>query len=186
MKLRHPLLMILTLVLTTSRVQAATFNVDHTGDDTTQTCDNATPNDCSLRGAILAANVLSEASTINVPAGTYVLSQSTTCTYRVKDSTPGIFTSSQVSLCLSKQITIQGAGAAATVIDGNQRGYVVFVSADAVADVRGVTLRNGIGRGIPYTRAWGGGRINNHGTLTLTETVVRDNTLPNGGAGAGI
>jgi CSLREA domain-containing protein len=69
MKPRHLFLSILTLVLLVSRVQAATFNVDHTGDDTAQACDDATPNDCSLRGAILAANGLAEASTINVPAG---------------------------------------------------------------------------------------------------------------------
>jgi hypothetical protein len=37
-------------------VHAATFSVDHTGDDTVQMCDDATPNDCSLRGAILTSN----------------------------------------------------------------------------------------------------------------------------------
>src|SRR5512134_3933437 len=98
--------------------QAATFSVDRTTDDVAATaCDDGMANDCSLRGAILAANALSEPSIVNVPAGTYVLSQSSTCTYRVKDSTPGISTSSQVSLCLSKQITIQGAGASSTIID---------------------------------------------------------------------
>jgi hypothetical protein len=85
---------------------AASFKVDTTTDSATATaCDDATPDDCSLRGAILAANALSEASTINVPAGTYVLSQSSTCTYRDKGSSPGIFTFSQIPLCLSKQIT---------------------------------------------------------------------------------
>jgi hypothetical protein len=117
---------------------AAIFNVDRTDDEATaDDCDPEVANDCSLRGAILAANALAEASTINVPAGTFVLSQSSTCTYRVKTSTPGIFTSSQIPLCLSKNITIQGAGATATIIDGDRRGRVLFVSADAVAEVRG-------------------------------------------------
>src|SRR5262245_42693976 len=110
MKPRCLFLILLTLVLTASRAQAATFNVDHAGDDTTQTCDDAAPNDCSLRGAILAANALSEASTINVPAGTYVLSQASSCTYTRQDHAPPS-TTSQIPLCLSKQITIRGAGA---------------------------------------------------------------------------
>ncbi len=181
MKPRHLLFISLTLVLisglTVTLPQAAILNVDHTGDDTVQTCDDTTPNDCSLRGAILAANALSEASIINVPAGTYVLSQSSTCTYRDKGSSPGIFTLSQIPLCLSKQITIQGAGAASTIIDGDQRGHVLFVSADTVAEVRGVTLTNGIGSGFVSSQSGGGG-LQNHGTLTLTETVVSQNTLP--------
>jgi hypothetical protein len=164
--------------------QAAVFDVDTTNDDPSATACTDAANDCSLRGAILNANTLSEASTINAPAGTYVLSQSGTCTYRVKDSSPGIFTTSQIPLCLSKQIAIQGAGAASTIIDGNQQGHVLFVSADAVAEVRGLTLTNGIGSGF-VTNQSGGGGIQNHGTLTLTETVVRDNTLP-AGLGAGI
>lgn len=178
----------LALYLSCSPVAlAATFNVDTATDDVTATaCDDATPNDCNLRGAILAANALSEASTINVPAGTYVLSQSSTCTYRIKTSTPGIFTSSQIPLCLSKQITIQGAGAASTIIDGDQRGRVLFVSADAVAEVRGVTIKNGTG-GSTFFSSNGGGGIQNQGALTLTETTVSNNTLPpNTSNGAGI
>jgi hypothetical protein len=183
------LLRLVTILFAASfPAQAATFNVDSTTDDAAATaCDDATANDCSLRGAILAANALSEASTINVPAGTYVLSESSTCTFRVRTSSPGIFTSSQIPLCLSNDITIQGAGAAATVIDGDRRGRVLFVSADAVAEVRGVTLKNGTGGPTFFSFGQGGGGILNHGTLTLTETTVRDNSLSAGTSlGAGI
>jgi hypothetical protein len=48
---------------------AATFIVDRTDDTATATACAAAANDCSLRGAIVAANALSEPSTINVPAG---------------------------------------------------------------------------------------------------------------------
>jgi hypothetical protein len=66
------LLIILPLPLTASRAQAATFTVDTTTEDAALTaCNDFTPNDCSLRGAILVANALSEASIIHVPAGTY-------------------------------------------------------------------------------------------------------------------
>jgi len=87
--------------------QAATFIVDRTDDTTAATaCDDETPNDCSLRGAILAANALSEASTISVPEGTYVLSQSSTCTYKSHGS-PSFRTSSEVPLCVAKNVTIR-------------------------------------------------------------------------------
>jgi hypothetical protein len=60
---------------------AATLDVDTTADDPAATaCDGAAPDDCSLRGALVAANALAEASTINVPAGTYVLGQPSSCT----------------------------------------------------------------------------------------------------------
>lgn len=65
-------------------VHAAIFTVDRTDDTAAATaCDDAAHNDCSLRGAILAANArpTSEASTVGVPAGTYVLSQFSSCTY---------------------------------------------------------------------------------------------------------
>ena len=85
-------------------VQAAIFSVDTTNDDASATaCDDATPNDCSLRGAIIKANELSEASTINVPSGAYVLTQSTPCFF------DGGATS---ALCLTGAITLVGVGAA--------------------------------------------------------------------------
>jgi len=59
------------------------------------------PGDCSLREAIEAANaVTTEASTITLPAGMYVLS----IAHR---------------LSMTQQITITGAGSATTIVDGN-------------------------------------------------------------------
>jgi hypothetical protein len=174
-------------VLVATTAGAAELQVDRTDDaPAASACDAAAPNDCSLRGAVAAANALAEASTIRLPAGTYVLSATSSCTFRVVTSSPGTFTSSQIALCLSKQITIDGAGAAITVIDANQTGRALFVSADAVAELRGVTLRNGNG-GPAFFASNGGGGIQSHGTLTLTESVVRDNTLPTSAStGAGI
>src|SRR5262249_17065111 len=121
MRPRHRRLFLLTLTLafSVSRGQAAIFNVDHVGDDTVQACDDATPDDCSLRGAILAANALPDASTINVPAGTYVFGQiNSPCTYTRQDHLPAT-TSSQIPLCVSGRLTLQGSGADTTIIDGN-------------------------------------------------------------------
>jgi hypothetical protein len=65
-----------------SLVHAAMLNVDTAVDDAALTaCEDAASNDCSLRGAIIKANGLSEASTINLPAGTYVLTQGNNRTF---------------------------------------------------------------------------------------------------------
>ena len=74
-----------------SPVHAATLTVDTTVDDPAATaCTDAAPNDCSLRGAIIKANGLSEASTIMMPEGTYVLSQVTSCTFRTHQFDPAV------------------------------------------------------------------------------------------------
>lgn len=53
---------------------AATFAVDTTVDDAALVaCTDAAADDCSLRGAIIAANTASGADTITVPADTYTL-----------------------------------------------------------------------------------------------------------------
>lgn len=154
----------------------------------------STTPECTLRAAIQEASARppDEASTINVPAGAYVLSQESTCTYKSQGN-PNFFTSSQVLLCVGKNnVTIQGAGAATTVIDGDQRGRVLFVGASAVVEIRGVTITNGLGDrslgDLSLVAIPNGGGINNHGTLTLTESVVSHNTMPPGTAthGAGI
>jgi hypothetical protein len=123
-------------------VHAAQFTVDTTADDPAKTaCDDATPDDCSLRGAVTAANALVEASTIDLPAGTYELTQTSSCTRKF----PGGFTSllSGVPLCLTGTLTIRGAGAATTIIDGKGSHRDLFVSFGAVAELRDITLTNG-------------------------------------------
>ena len=179
-------LLILLLLALPCSVEAGTFVVDTTADDPALTaCDDAAPNDCSLRGAILAANErpLSETSTIDVPAGTYVLSESSSCTYKHHDN-PASFTSSEVPLCVAKNVTLQGAGAATTIIDGNQAHRVFFISADATVQLSGVTIAHGLS-----DRSFGlnpnGGGIVNEGTLTLTDSVVRNNSLDPGAGAAG-
>jgi len=80
-------------------VGAASFTVTRTDDTERGAC---APGDCSLREAIEAANALvSETSTITLPAGTYVL----TIAQR---------------LSMTADITITGAGSTTTIVDGNQ------------------------------------------------------------------
>lgn len=164
--------------------QAATFIVDRSDDDASATvCDDATPNDCSLRGAIIKANGLSEASTINVPAGTYVLTQSTNCTFQTTQNGTNLL--STTALCLASNITLSGAGAASTII-GNQVGGingviapVMLVGSNAPVEIRGVTITKGnFSAGSLFGQ---GGGINNAGTLTLLDDVISGNQSGNGG-----
>lgn len=166
-------------------LQAATFTVDRVDDAPSATaCDPATPNDCSLRGAVLAANGLAEASTITVPAGTYVLSQPSTCAFRLKGADAPIV-GTQKTLCVTRNVTIAGAGAAATMIDGNhQVGPVIAVSGDVDdAHLEGMTIANGNLTNPGIFNGAGGG-INNNGTLTLADgRVIGNETAAFGGGG---
>jgi predicted outer membrane repeat protein len=161
--------------------RAANFAVDRTDDAPAATACTAGANDCSLRGAILAANALAasaspEASDIALPAGTYALTQSSSCTYRLNGETFNR-TSTQVSLCINAEVDLVGDGAGTTVIDAGSLDGVIFVSADAVVEIESVTIRKGSATQPGFAGAGNlGGGVNNQGTVTLTDVVVRDST----------
>jgi CSLREA domain-containing protein len=163
---------------------AASFTVDTTADDPAKTaCDPAVPDDCSLRGAITAANALAEPSAIDLPAGTYELTQTSSCTRKIPGG--GTTLLSGVPLCVTGTMTIQGAGAATTIVDAKGAHRGLFVSFGAEAELRGVTLTNGIGQSLPEGGGADGGNVRNVGTLRLTDSVVSNGTLPVGFGGAG-
>ncbi|MDH3303714.1 MAG: CSLREA domain-containing protein, partial [Gammaproteobacteria bacterium] len=86
------------------QTQAATFTVTKTADTNDGTCDA----DCSLREAIVAANTSGGSDTVSVPAGTYNLSITGT----------GENAAATGDLDISDTLTLTGAGAASTIIDG--------------------------------------------------------------------
>ncbi|MEM7531376.1 MAG: SdrD B-like domain-containing protein [Chloroflexota bacterium] len=88
-------------------VYAATFDVDTTIDDAALTACTAADADCSLRGAIIAANADTDADTINLPAGLYVL------TVMGSDDATAVG-----DLDITRDLTITGAGPAQTIISG--------------------------------------------------------------------
>jgi predicted outer membrane repeat protein len=117
----------------------------------------------SLREAIAKANANPGADTVVVPAGIF------------KTAFGGEFD-------ISDSITIQGAGAGLTVIDGLQFGRVFGVSGTAPSSIRAVfqalTIRNGSVTG-------GGGGIQfGNADLLLRDSVVAGNSAS--GLGAGI
>lgn len=156
---------------------AASLVVDRADDAPTATACSTAPDDCSLRGAILKANALAadpahEASEITLPAGTYALSQSTSCTYRLR-AEAFTRTGSQVPLCVNAALTIRGAGASSTFIDGGSADGILFVSADADVTLHDLTIRNGSVNDQRFASfPPRGGGIHNEGTLALADAAI--------------
>lgn len=75
----------------------------------------------------------------------------------------GVYTE---NVTLSKSITLQGAGAASTIIDGGRQERVIKIDYAPVTNVvvRNVTLRNGKG-----------GILSGSGPLTIRDSVIRNN-----------
>ena len=164
---------------------AATFTVDITADAV-----DAVPGDgicataagaCSLRAAVQEANALAGPDTIDLPAGTYVLTL----------AGPAEDAGASGDLDVHDTLTITGAGAATTVIDGNASSRVVEASLPFQGNPRtvtlsGVTVRNGKsqdsdlceGVSTPFgnsTFGGGAGLCANIVSLTLVDSVVESN-----------
>ncbi|MEO6027669.1 MAG: hypothetical protein ABIR79_12450, partial [Candidatus Binatia bacterium] len=160
---------------------AATFTVDTTGDDVAKSaCDDIAADDCSLRGAVAHANGDAAPDTIVVPAGTYTLSVASPCFFAAAagDSVGG---TPVVAICLNSNLDIVGASLNETIIQSNGADRIFAVSNTKTVTISGVTLsggRNGFGFQIG-----GGGAINNHGTLTLSDSLVTNNQLVNQSGG---
>ena len=132
----------------------ATFGVTKTAD----TNDGACNADCSLREAIVAANLLAGDDTITVPAGTYTLTI----------AGAGEDAAATGDLDITGNLTITGAGAATTIIDAGDLDRVFHVTGVFTATISEVTIRNG-------SAAEGAGILNGGGTLTLSNSAIMDN-----------
>lgn len=86
----------------------------------------------------------------------------------------------------NKTLTIQGAGAANTILQaastpGTASNRVVSIYAEAKVALTGVAIRHGVAPDPGPGFASIGGGIYNVGTLTLTHSIVIDNEADNGG-----
>jgi len=152
---------------------AEVFQVDRVDDaPEADACDPAVAADCSLRGALVAANARApEPSEVTLPAGTYVLGAATSCTYPLP--TGGSGTEIREQLCVTAPVKITGAGAASTIIDGNLLDRVLFVSTGSEVELAHVTIQRG--KIDDILTGDGGGGVRNEGTLRIVDSVVTDN-----------
>jgi CSLREA domain-containing protein len=149
-----------------SAAAAGPFNVTKTADTNDGTCDG----DCSLREAITAANAAVGGATVNVPAGTYVLTVNTALTQ--DDS------NAEGDLDITGNVTLMGAGPGQTVVNGNGpalHDHVIQVLDPAVATISGVTVTNGFSTAEDGGRDDGGGIHVDDGTLNLSNAVITGN-----------
>jgi CSLREA domain-containing protein len=174
---------------------AATFIVTTTADSNDGACTVAL---CSLRDAIIAANGSAGADIITRPAGTYTLSI----------AGAGEDLAATGDLDIVGDVTINGAGAGTTIVDGGAIDRVFHVVAGAVA-INDVTIRNGLAPGLAdgggilvafsatlgldtvaltnnHTAGGIGGAILNNGTTTIANSTVTANGTGGGGGGGGI
>lgn len=158
-------------------VHAATFTVDRVDDpgvagqvDPAAALCTVAANDCSLRGAVRLANTTPGADTITVPAGTYTL----TIPGRGEDA------ALKGDLDITESVTITGAGAATTIIQG---GTSLATSVDRVFEVRnagvvatisGLAIRNGDAADAGDLGG-GGIQVIAGATLNLTNASVSSN-----------
>ena len=123
-------------------------------------------NICTLRAIIQETNAQVGPDTIFVPAGQYKL---TIVGAGENNGASG-------DLDVLDDLTIIGANAAMTIIDGNQTDRVFDVR-DSTVSISYVTIKNGDVSG----SSEGGGIINGEGPLTLDQVVIDNNMAQSGG-----
>jgi CSLREA domain-containing protein len=132
--------------------------VDTTSDMDLRQC-TAAANDCSLRGAINLANVLSGARTITFDSTVF--------------ASPQTITLFSALPALSGKVTIDGGTAGRVTLSGNHLSNpVLVIPSGAVVTLRNLTVSDG-----------GDGGINNSGTVTLDGLTVSNNSSLSQGGG---
>src|SRR5216117_3472105 len=99
-------------------------------------------------------------------------------------------------LDITNDLTINGAGASTTIIDGNNLDRIFHIDpvpTGITVTISGVTIQNGATAVISFVSADGGGILlgstatigccPRSGSLTLIDSVVKNNTTPRDGGG---
>jgi CSLREA domain-containing protein len=176
------------VLLAASRgARAATFLVNSFADDVDATpgngvCQTSNVGERTLRAAIMEANALAGPDVIHLPAATYFLAL----------PTPDEDANAGGDLDITDDLTLLGAAAGTTIVDGALQDRVFHVLTGTVA-ISDVTIRNGKSTdgAKGFTNANGmdgtpGGGIYNGGSLTLTRVVVSGNRTGDGGKAGNI
>ncbi len=156
----------------------ATITVNSTLDEpdsdvTDGQCSSTPSGKCTLRAAVMQANVVNVDTTILVPSGIYTLT--------IPPVGPDGPETGDLDLTApasgSPAITITGAGAGTTIIDANQLDRVFLVNSTRTATISGVTIRNG------FLTSGNGGGIFNGGSLTVSDSKISGNHGASSGGG---
>jgi hypothetical protein len=123
---------------------------------------------CTLRAAIMNANLHASGATIHLPAGIYTLT--------LPIASP--LDDSNGNLDISNTVTIIGAGAASTIIDAGALDGVFRLHPSAVVTMTGLTIRGGNGG-----NSASAGGIDNDGRLTLSYSRLVGNRTTVAGGG---
>ncbi len=167
--------LLLTALQGAGAAYAQTFVVDNTLDSTDASagdgiCADAAGN-CTLRAALQEANALAGPDTITLPAGLFQLTL----------SGAGEDAAASGDLDILEDLTVNGAGASATLIDGGDLDRVFDVApngASLTLALSGLGVRNG-----KATSAAGGALRINLGAVTVADSAFTDNNAgTNGGA----
>jgi len=153
------------ILVTAASASGATFSVTRADDPPNDGC---AVNGCSLREAIIAANIEPGTDTIIVPAGSYTL------------QIPGADEDNGQTgdLDIRQNVVISGAGAQNTIVSaaGLDRVLHINIGVSAVA-ISDITFRDG------SVTPFGGGIANVGGTLNLTRCSLVANTSSSAGGG---
>ena len=134
--------------------------------------ENDTGSDCSLREAITAANT--NAAFGGCAAGSSTASDTITF---IAPADSGTITLNSVLPTINTDVNLQGPGAAALSVSGNNASRVLFVETAGVVEISGLTIKE--------ASSTAGGGIRNEGTLTITDSTFSGNSAA-GDNGAGV
>ncbi|MGI9290814.1 MAG: choice-of-anchor Q domain-containing protein [Gammaproteobacteria bacterium] len=154
------------LLLQTNAAMAATFAVNSTADTGDfnpgdNVCETGNGNGvCTLRAAIEEANALGSNDVINVPAGTYAVSN-------------------DLDIANNGTLIINGASTTGTLLDGGGSDRVIDNPSGANLTLNLLTVQNG--NSVVTGDGNQGGGIRNLGTLTVNRVAVLNNTGRQGG-----
>ncbi|MDQ2785725.1 MAG: right-handed parallel beta-helix repeat-containing protein [Chloroflexota bacterium] len=88
---------------------------------------------------------------------------------------PRAFPTYNDHVTIDRNVTITGAGASTTIVDGTNSGTIFTINAGMIVTLSGVTIQHGA------NSSSGGGGIANHGSLALANSVVANNGAGDGG-----
>lgn len=140
--------------------------VDDAGSVAAATCESATNTTCSLRDAVANANADGASLTDTILFESALTGKTLTVT------------GSAIPVSDAGPLTITGAGAGKTILDGGRSTLILDVSGAAVT-LSGMTLQNGANS----SSSVGGGAIENTGTLSLTNVDIMHNVAYDNGGG---